>query len=263
MNPSSNQTFSFPRFARLFSRHTTEHLPGYGMSVGVLAGFLLLLLGLAAYSGNGVLSMKGQAEFFVFFLLISAIIFTSTIFSQFGEKRQATVALLLPASHLEKYLVGWLYSMPIFLLVFTSVFYAVDALVLYGGAPAGHTPELLNVFGNADAVKAMAGLLVLLHAVWLCGAIYFEKTHFIKTGFALFTLLLGLSLVNYQALKVLVGGELRPAPPFTTLTLMEGGTHVYNLGLPMSSMQWLSYLPLGLTLLLWVAAYFRLTEKQL
>jgi hypothetical protein len=253
MSPLSNQTFRFPRFVRLFSRHTAEHWPGYAMAAAVVAGLLLLMMAVQTYT-SGTLSIPVQAGYY--------IIFTSTVFGQFGEKRQATVALLLPASHLEKYLVAWLYSLPIFLLVFTGIFYLVDGTVLYVGAGPGQPPELLNVLANAQIVKSVLVLLVLLHAVWLLGAIYFEKTHFIKTGFAAFILLLVLSVVNFQALRLLVAPGLRPAPPFTKLMMLDGA-HVYNVGLPDGQADWLGFVPLGLALLLWGASYFRLTEKQL
>lgn len=262
MRPSSNQTFSFPRFARLFGRHTTEHLRGYGMTVAVLAGLLLLLMGIQTYA-NGMMNVPNQVGYYVFFLIMAVAVFTSSIFAPFGEKRQATVALLLPASHLEKYLVAWLYSLPIFLLVFTGVFYLVDAAVLYGGAGPGQTPELLNVFASREAALGVLGVLVLVHGAWLWGAIYFEKSHLVKTSFAVFLLLGVLMAVNFQLLKLLIGGELRPAPPFTKLALMESGTHVYTVGLSDGQLPWLNYLPLGLALLLWAASYFRLREKQL
>ena len=262
MNLSSNQTFSFARFRRLFGRHTAEHLPAYAMATAVLAGLLLLFVGFATYSHGDSLATTEQGAFYILFLLMGVIIFTSSIFGQFGEKRQATGALLLPASHFEKYLVAWLYSLPIFLLVFTGLFYLVDAVVLYAGARPGRMPELLDLFASLETVQSVLCLLAMLHAAWLWGAIRFENKHFIKTGFAVLLLLGGLSVVNFQVLKQVVGPELLAAIPFTSLRFTES-KQLYTLALSDAQGHWLALVPLVLAGLLWVAAYFRLTEKQL
>lgn len=265
MSQSASQAsplFNFSRFGRLFRRHTAEHLPSYGMAAAVLAGLLLLLLGFTAYSLSGRLPEDAQAGFFTFFLVMAGVIFTSNIFSQFGNKRQASVALLLPASHLEKFLVAWLYSLPIFVLVYTGVFYLVDALVLYAGARAGQTPDFMNIVSSLSRANGIFWTLAMLHGVWLWGAIYFEKTHFIKTGFGLFLLLGALSVLNFQFLKLLTGAELRVVPPFTKIMFTEGA-QAYSVGLPDAQTAWLGLVPVGLAVLLWAAAYCRLTEKQI
>ncbi|MBJ6110027.1 hypothetical protein JAO73_13475 [Hymenobacter sp. BT523] len=246
----------------MFRRHTTEHLPGYGMAAGVLAGFILLLLGIMAFLSDGVVSPKGQQELYMVFLLIANIMFTSTVFSQFGEKRQATVALLLPASHLEKYLVAWLCSLPLFVLAYTGIFYLIDALVLYTAARPGQTPELVNVLGDWHVLSWVVTVLAMLHGVWFLGAMYFEKTHFIRTAFVLFLLLAGLVLLNFEALRLFITPDMKFATLFANPVISEG-SNFYTLRLPAAQSRWLGWVPLGLGALLWGATYFRLTEKQL
>lgn len=257
-----NQVFSLPRFGRLFSRHTAEHWSSYAMAAAVLAGLLALLLGITAYQLGGTIPVGPQGGFFTLFMVLAGTMFTSNVFAQFGERRQATVALLLPASHLEKYLVAWLYSLPLFLLVFTGVFYLVDAAVLYAGAGPGQQPEFFNVVATDGRASNLFWTLALLHGAWLWGAIYFEKTHFIKTGFGVFVLLGALVFVNFQALKGLLGAQIRFAPPFSGAMLVENGQD-YSLTLPAAQTAWLGLVPVTLAALLWLAAYFRVTEKQL
>ena len=50
-----NQTFNLNRFAALFKKHTVENYKTYLMSVGVLAGLLILFMGIASYSNGGYL----------------------------------------------------------------------------------------------------------------------------------------------------------------------------------------------------------------
>ena len=258
----SNQTFSLARFGRLFRRHTAEHLRGYLLTAAVGAGGILLVMGFLTYLQRSALGLSSQSVFFVLFLLAGGAVFASTVFAQFGERRQATVALLLPASHLEKYLVAWLYSVPLFLLVFVPLFYLVSAAVVHVGAAPGQTPEVLNVLAKRADFAGVLWFFALLNGIWLWGGIYFEKAHFIKTGFGAFLGLAGLSLLNYQALRGLISDGLRFSPPFTGARLTEGATF-YTLTLPEAQTAWLALLPLALAALLWLAAYFRVTEKQL
>jgi len=262
MNPSVNQQFSLPRFARLFSRHTAEHLRGYLLTAAVGLGGMLLVMGFVTYLNHRALEPGLQNVFFILFLLGGGTVFASTIFAPFGERRRATVALLLPASHLEKFLVAWLYSLPLFLLVFVPLFYLADAAVAYAGAAPGQAPELVNLLADRKAAGGAFWFLAMLHAAWLAGAIYFEKTHFVKTGFAVFVLLVVVSVVNFQVLKAWTGAHLQPMPPFTSIFVLEG-TKDYVVGLPEGHGAWLGLVPVALAGLLWLAAYCRLTEKQI
>lgn len=262
MLPSANQTFDFGRFARLFARHTAEHLRGYLMTAAVGAGGMLLVMGFVTYLAHGALGLNTQSVFFIVFLLGGGSIFASTVFAQFGDRRQASVALLLPASHLEKYLVAWLYSVPLFLLGFLPLFYLADALTAYVGAAPGQTPELLNLFKARQDFAGVFWWFFLLSGVCLWGAIYFEKMHFVKTAFCAFVLLGVVSGLNFRVLKSLLDTDVRFTPPFTVADFMEAGTP-YTLPLPDAQAAWLSLVPVALAGLLWLAAYFRLTEKQL
>ena len=260
----SNQTFSLARFGRLFRRHTAEHLRGYLMSAAVLAGALLLVMSYIAYMMGGALQPGVQMVFFILFILGAGSQFNSGLFAEYGEKRRSIMALTLPASHFEKFLVAWLYSLPIFLVVFLGVFYLVDAAVVYGGAQPGQTPQLLDikVFANFREAGSIFLYYAVLSGAWLWGSIFFEKGQFIKTTFAVFLGLGLLWLLNYQALKLLVSPNLAPMPPFFRQVLTEGGQS-FALSLPNAQTAWLALLPLALAALLWLAAYFRVTEKQL
>ncbi len=257
-----SQQFSFSRFGRLLGRHTAEHLPAYLMMAAVLAGGMLLVMGFLSYLQGEAPSPDAQMVFFILFLLAAGSVFTSGVFAQFGDAKQAIVALTLPASHLEKYLVAWLYSLPGFLLVFIPVFYLVDAVVVYGSTWQGHPVPVLNLFSAPAELRSVLFFFAVLHAVWLWGAVYFEKMHFIKMGFVLFLLAGVVSIFNFQVLRALLGPALRAAPPFTDVTLMEG-KQFYLLALPAAPANWLAVLPVAVAGLLWVAAYFRVTEKQI
>lgn len=256
-----SQLFSFSRFSRLFGRHIAEFLPSYLMSTAVLAGGVLVVLGSLTYITRRPLDRETQIISFMFGMLAAGTVFTSSVFAALGTPRSATPALLLPASHLEKYLVAWCYSLPVFLLVYTAVFSVINALVLQLGNQGYPYEQYDFSRGAREWVSPLLGY-VLLHSIALLGAIYFERLHAIKTAFLVFGSLVALLVVNRQVLKALIPGSW-PIAPFGDVWVGEQERRVV-LSLPDNQWQLvLTLLPLALALLLWRAAYVRLTEKQL
>ncbi|RZK44595.1 MAG: hypothetical protein EOO59_21745 [Hymenobacter sp.] len=174
--------------------------------------------------------------------------------AQFGAGQRAALALTLPASQLEKYLVAWLLSLPVFLVVYLAVFYLADWLVLQAMGLPGQT--LVNVF-TPDAGPVLLIFLV-LHGLALWGSIFYTRLQFVKTAFLGFLVAGALGILNLQGLKALLSKDVRAALPW-------GDVHFNNatLALPETQAQWLLLLPVVLALLLWAAAYARLTEKQI
>ncbi|MDB5236714.1 MAG: hypothetical protein JWR44_3707 [Hymenobacter sp.] len=255
-----NRHFNLPRFGRLLRRHTAEHLRSYLMSTAVLVGGLVVVLGGLTYLTHRPLQPEMQLVLFMFTMLAAGAVFTSSVFAAVGDRRQAAPALMLPASHLEKYLVAWLYTMPVFLVVFTAAFLAVDALTMQL-ASSGETGQLISF---TESLRVPVGSLLsylVVHSVALWSAIYFEKLHAVKMAFALFGLAGGLSMVNYQVLKRLLAPSIGPALPFSDVYVPADGLR-FNLALPPSQAAWLALVPLVLAVLLWLGAYARLTEKQ-
>ena len=257
-----NRYFNSTRFGRLLRKHTAENLTRYLLGAAVLLGGMVLVMGIITYLMGSPLSNGVQKIFFGLFLLASGSFFGSAAFAQFGEGRQAAMALTLPVSQFEKYLVAWLFSLPVFLGVFVADFYAADWLVMQlarGNGPAG---TLLNVFAERGFATDMLLALCLVHGVALWGSICFTKLQFVKTACLTFGLLAVLAAVNAQALKQLLGPGVSNTVPFSKVMLLEASQR-FVLELPARHGLWLSLLPLVLAALLWLASYARLTEKQL
>ncbi|WP_375435648.1 hypothetical protein [uncultured Hymenobacter sp.] len=256
-----NQLFSFSRFGRLLRKHTAEHVRSYLMGTAVLAGGTVAVLGGLTYISDRPLQPNVQMILFTYGLLAAGAMFTASVFAAMGDQRQAAPALLLPASHLEKYLVVWLYSLPVFLVVYTCVFLLIDALTLQ--LASSTEPRVLLDLRENQAISVRALLTyAALHAAALWGAIYFRRRHVIKVAFAVFGLVGVLALVNFQVLKRILVHDIQPALPFSDVVLATGG-QLFELALPPAQQPWLILLPLLLAVLLWAGAYARLTEKQL
>ena len=249
-----SQHFNLARFGRLLRKHTAEHWKTYLMSAAVLLGGMLLVLGFITYLNGGRLNPQMQGIFFTMFVLAAGSFFTSTVLGQYGAGRQAALALTLPASQLEKFMVAWLFSLPIFLAVFVVTFYVTDWLVL--NAFRAEDTTLVPLF--SAPIYRVVYLYLVLHGLALWGSIFFRRLQPVKIAFLGFGLIILAGILNYQVVARLLGGKLNQAFPFGAAVLDTGVVNV-----PDHQLQWLVALPLVLAALLWAAAYARLTEKQL
>lgn len=250
-----SQQFNLARFGHLLRKHAAEYLKTYALGAVVLLGGLLLLLGFFTYVPHRPLSENEQSILFELLLLGAGCLFASMAFGQFGAGRQAALALTLPASQLEKYLLAWLVSLPLFLVVFVADFYLADWLVMHFVSPV---PGPLLPLLAGEEVPGLR-LFLAVHGLALWGSIFFPRLAFVKTAFLGLGGALLLGVVNFQVLNSWLGGNLGMAIPFGAAAITGAGP----LFLPPAQQPWLVLLPLALAALLWAAAYARLTEKQL
>lgn len=260
-----NNLFDLKRFGMLFRKHMAEHLKSYLMSLAVLCGMLVLLLGLYSFpSGGGALaSAAGQFAFFMLLLQLSGTIFTSTIFMDLSEKKRAVYTLTLPASSFEKYLVGWVLTVLVFPIVYMAAFYAVDLpLIYYFIRRYGIDAEVLNIFSDREPYYVAFVVYAFLNSIALFGAVFFQKMAFIKTAFFFFLSVIALSLVNKYFLKLIIGEAIYPRIPFGGITVRSG---TFFSVWPDEQVQqfYLTALAVSVTLLFWLAAFFRLKEKEI
>jgi len=256
-----NNFLSLKRFLRLFVKQTAEHYRTYLMSVGVLAGVMLLGGSFLFFVIPEPPDTGMQNAMFVILMLIAGTIFTSTVFNDYGDKSKAITSLTLPATAFEKFLVGWLYSYPIFMIVYTAVFY----LVLIGLGSMRHWPvgqhfDILSL--RQDMITVILVMFSILHSISIFGAILFKKLHFIKTGFAFFIGYAFIMIANTLFLKAITGlNVVKFAMPYGYLNF-DSGTKYYSIAavgpISLSVIITLS----AIAVLVWVAAYFRLKEKQ-
>ena len=199
-----NNIFNAKRFGRLFIKHTIEHYKSYLMSLGVLIGVLSLGIGFFTYSNNEEpMNIYLQSGVFAIVLVLAGTKFPSNIFAELGDNNKSIPALILPASHFEKYLVAWIYSYILVQVIFLACYPAIRSVILN----TRHWPvrfEVFNIF-HQRGLGWILSMYATLHAGAMCGAIFFKKLHFIKTGFVFFIGLMILSLVNKSVVEILLG----------------------------------------------------------
>ncbi len=257
-----NNTFNLRRFSLLFSKHTIEFYKTYLISITVLLGLLAVILGFACYVGSGSIREGFHIGIFSCFFLGAGSIFTSMIFSDFGDKRKSISILTLPVSHFEKYLVAWLYSFVIFQLIFVLSFYAVDYVVLLiGNSGKSQGLKMINVFSGEQHYTVVFLCYAIFHGLTFLGGIFFEKIHFIKTAFVSLICVVLATLINQPILDALFDVKLEKVAPFKGPGLWEGGQY-YEIQ-PLHSIEPVMFgLSMACVVLLWIGAYFKLKEKE-
>ncbi|HTH81321.1 MAG TPA: hypothetical protein VL490_00210 [Mucilaginibacter sp.] len=258
-----NNSFSIKRFTLLFKKHSIEHAKTYLLSTTVLAGIIAVLLGFFSYSNDGRLPVQAQAVLFIYTIAGAGGIFASLSFADLGNKRKATQVLTLPASHFEKYLVAWIYSFIIYLLVFLGVFYIVDWTVIELSTPPPNIKNTLLDITNFDQ-PAWIGFVVfaLLHGFAIWGSVFFEKMHFIKTAFVFFLYMIALLLINEPLIHVVIGKKYIHGAAFGPLYFMENNQHWRIQSTAAMDIFSISVL-FGIVVLFWITAFFRLKEKEI
>jgi len=258
-----NNTFSLTRFIMLFKKHTLEHAKTYLLSTGVLAGVTAAALGLFAFTNRGRLPTEAQAIGFIYVLTLGGSIFTSLVFADLGDKRKANQMLTLPASHLEKFLVTWIYSFVIYQLLCIGVFYLVDWIIIGISHPPANEPnKMINIFDLEQRAYIAFIVYAIFHGFTLWGAIFFEKLHFIKTAFIFFICVLVFAVINTPMLQFIIRkNELRSAifQQFS-FTDSKRDWDVWAT----DNMNHTTLLIFAIVVIvLWLSAFFRLKEKEI
>jgi hypothetical protein len=241
----------------LFKKHTIENLKFYAMGMVVITGIVTLWLGFHTIMSKSPIPPENQWYSYWMLLLPFGTIFISTLFEAFGNRKKSIITLILPASHLEKFLVGLTYSVIIFPIIYTACFYLADVFTL--SLKPGNA-ELFNLFSTDPRTSFLCRVYLLLNSIALLGAIYFEKFHFIKIAFAFFVAIIIILVINNQIIKALIPSVIEEGP-FYKMRVREGDGSL-QIMLAKSTQNIYDWLVYGLCIPLWVAAYYKIKEKQ-
>jgi hypothetical protein len=241
----------------LFKKHTIENLKFYAMGIVVMTGILVVWLGFHTLMNKSPIPPEIQWVFYWMFLLAFGTIFVSNLFEAFGNRKKSIITLILPASHLEKFLVGWTYSVIILPIIYTACYYLADVFTL--SLKSGDA-ELFNVFSTDPRTSFLCRVYLLLNSIALLGAIYFEKFHFIKIAFAFFIAIVLILAINNQVIKSLIPSVIEDGPFYKTR--VREGEGSFEIILAKSSQNIYDWLVYGLCIPFWMAAYYKIKEKQ-
>lgn len=258
-----NNTFNLTRFSNYFKKHSIDNGKTYLLSTGVLIGIMIIALFFVVAIGNNRLTIDWQMTVLMSVVLLAGSIFTSLTFSDLGDRKKAIPLLTLPVSALEKYLVNWIYTYVIFLIVAIGSFYLVDIVAVQVSKPGafGTPARLLDLTSKETPGILVFGMFTVFHALAFWGAIYFEKMHFIKSAFVFFVCLIGFNVLTRLLISVITSGHVDTVVFFQSSDIVENGQR-YRLS-PTNTINYFgTFIFFASMLILWVSAYFRLKEKQ-
>ncbi|MDB5240370.1 MAG: hypothetical protein JWP57_995 [Spirosoma sp.] len=262
-----SRPFNLRRFGLVLQLHLSEHIRSYLLGVGVLFGVWIIMLAPSTarttHFSENVYRFHGIL--FSFLFGGSGAWFASEIFRVVSSPIRGIPHLMLPASQLEKYLVGLL-MLFLFVLVFISVFYTVEGIcfsIINAQVPAAEPRyALLNLMGPAIPFD-LRYLSWLTPSFFLLGSIYFAKSAFIKTsaiGFLLYFFIIFLNellILQLFPQRVHYGNT-----PFSEVFFQQNGRR-YDLELTGLPKLIITTVLLLLPPSLWLIAYVRYKEKQL
>ena len=282
-----NQVFNFNRWLALVIKHWSENRKKYLLSLGGLAALQIIWFGFCIVIGrNHPMHEMMQVITYYVSLILAGCFFASFQFSDLSSKSKGIEFLSLPASHFEKLLLTLLYSVVLFFISYTLVFYLVDIVMVklgnavsysawqHGEIQAYDPDKLANVFiadqPDLGETKVNIYYYIMLayfavQSAFILGSIYFPKFSFLKTIIAL--------LIFVVLLMIFMGKILMPLFP-PRINFNENLTSLFVYGDDYSTKKVVT-LPewIGVSIIFlfkyafapifWLITYYRLKEKQI
>lgn len=274
-----NNILSASRFGAYFKKHLVDNYRLYLMSLIVLTGLLLFALLFAVFAEPSIHTYTDLIPAFLIGLYVAGLIFTSKSFSELGNKSRGIDYLLLPASHLEKFLTT--------LLITTIGFLAVYHVAFFLAVKAGEgiislrngTPLVNDLAYNREADNWYINYFIwfVAQAMFLLGTVYFQKYSLIKTVLCFFIFLTGMYLINAIFAQIFFHEYMRDWKeqfPFIGVNIllphnMEAHTAQYSMNFVMLELPKRAWKPLlyffeyFVPPALWTVAYFKLRDKEI
>lgn len=197
-----NQTFNISRFMMLFKKNILEDWRRILLIAGSIIGCMLAVEILIAYTSGSSDFEQYQAKetalnsgvWLTIIAILSGIVITSGLFKSMGKPSTALSTLMCPASGFEKFLMRWTVGVPLFLIaavlsamlcdwirvIYTESVIHCEAVSLAWG-------ELIKGYDNG-IFWGMITMYLLYQSLYMIGAAFFSKNHFLKTFICLFVI---------------------------------------------------------------------------
>jgi hypothetical protein len=267
----TNQYIHLPRLAMTFSKFWFENKRTLALLFGAIAAFLLILLSLYySFNAPNLFREHFQVAYYFTGLFLSGILSASFLFSELRNKPRAIAYLMVPASQIEKFICVMFFGLLVFWSGYSIIFTCINyVFVSMNNARMGRTDEVINIFTiNKYQNPFLEGpslwlffIYFAIHALFALGSIYFARYAFFKTliVFLFFWLL-------FFFVPVVLHRLLPPGGWVSSLFKYEVYDDVGNFFLTLP--EWFRILSSVFfscagTTMLWVATYFKLTERQI
>lgn len=268
-----NNTFALKRFGFVFKKLLFEkrlQLCSYFILVALFTWFLYHMGGSVTESWQ-----NGQRNAFPIGLTLGGLTWVSFGFNYFSNKESGYTYLLMPASHVEK----WLSVLVLFLTFITAfclffrildtfyVNYFVSHLdpTLY---PKGHpklkaATHILKFWGSRSwSLEFTYFVFFNMTGAMSIGSLYFNKMAFVKTVFVSIIVFVLINTLNAQIAKALISENVSTSPMLFWRTNTSSMNDAVTLPKAIDGIYTVIFNYI-LPLVLWLIALIRLREKEL
>ncbi len=243
--------FSPKRIYLLIQKIYYENYKAIGKGFLTLLGVFSIILIFMYISGKRV--FINQNNFYIFGLIFMGINIAGKAFRDFRVKEKTISYLSLPASALEKLLAELIFTIVLFFISYTIVFY-IYQLILIGVAGSFDVEVKMFSLQNENVGTALKAY-VLIQSIFFLGAATFRKKPRLSTGFFLFILYILLLICLGIMAKIYPGDLIRTHinadPQYIVAIQMSDLVRTVNI--------FFFYI---IPPVLWTAAYFKLREKE-
>ncbi|MET4083977.1 hypothetical protein ABIB40_003950 [Pedobacter sp. UYP30] len=262
-----NDVFDIKRFIWLLKKSVLEQP---ALLLGLLAVTLTITLLTYAIVQSMVGIGKAQLSAFVLGFLIGGSFMASSVFSYFSSKSNGVSYLLLPASHLEKWLCGIIIAGFLFVLIYLGFYRLIDLYFVdsYRNNLDHHAINYLTQYNSVEIfsfenpiARSVIIMFFNISGAMLLGSLYFNKVSYIKVA-----LLICLFIIGTYFINLFFGSfffeHIDLALPFTSVFL-KVDKEVGIIDMPSAPAKAAGFaIAYVVPSVLWLLAYLRLKEKE-
>lgn len=267
-----NNTFNIKRLGLLVKRQWLESGKIHLISLGIVAGVIIGFYGLYFFTsikdktmGNNLGLYFREPLFFILGILFLTIA-ANMHFSQLGQKSKLIVELMVPASTLEKFLVGLFFSTFMAFLSYILIFYLIDFAYVSELKSTYHFESVQkNYIGgvgevvkrmnypvyffekNLPMAKPLYILPFLISSIFFLGSVYFTNSQYVKTMISLMVFCVSFITFFVHASKYLFHDKVKNENYNTNFNGTEWGATIFLI---------------ALSIIFWAITYVRLREKE-
>jgi hypothetical protein len=262
-----NDTFNIKRFGWVLRKSILERP---AQMLGLMVVTLVITLITYAIVQNMAGIAKAQVCAFVFGLLIGGSFISSLVLGYFSSNSSGTSFLMLPASHLEKWLSAVLVAGVLYVCIYLGFYRLIDILFVnsYHHKLDPNSPNYqtlyhaVEVFTFNNQISSQIFMMFAnLSGAMILGSLYFNRVSYIKVALVICSVVLGTYFLNLLIANVFFD-HIDLAIPFRSLFL-KVGSEIGIVDLPQPLNELLSILiRYVIPAILWITAYIRLDEKE-
>ena len=263
-----NQTFNFQRFLLLMKVEWAEKGRIQVLTAGLLLAFLLMLmLPVVFFDEYKPFVTDLQTTALIMVVVFGGSLYTNLAFSQYGPRDKGMAALMVPASHLEKFLTPLVLSLIVIVPLMVLFLWLHNWTIDYSNARLPATDPQYRKMPLA-VLQSFVVFYILIQGVFFLGSLYFTRSSYVKVATALVVITLVFAAANKGIVWFLLadaGVTSFSAAPFTSWdTYFDGTTnHTYRVSYMETIQNLMHLIPILITICLWYITYVRLKEKEI